>query len=148
MPLCSCWRVGSRIELHVKLKLAATLKRRGDGMKPSNQPPSIVYSHFTRVLTGTPIQNSLDDLYSLFKFIRFDPYDNYETFRTHFGNFLSSAKTSRDPEKGFRKIQVYLSSSTTYTYQYAEYFMRGANRKNQKYGSERQAYPGIATENN
>lgn len=42
-----------------------------------------------RVLTGTSIQNSLEDLYSLFLYLRFEPYDDYERFRTSIFNCLS-----------------------------------------------------------
>ncbi|XP_073297855.1 helicase-like transcription factor CHR28 isoform X2 [Primulina huaijiensis] len=54
-------------------------------------------------LSGTPIQNSIDELFSYFRFLRYDPYDKYKTF-------VSSIKTliSRDSAKGYKKLQVVL----------------------------------------
>ena len=58
-------------------------------------------------LSGTPLQNSIDDLYSYFKFLRLDTLSNY-------GNFVSLI---RDPiscnnpeirESGFRRLHAYL----------------------------------------
>ncbi|XP_073138962.1 helicase-like transcription factor CHR28 isoform X2 [Henckelia pumila] len=54
-------------------------------------------------LSGTPIQNSIDELFSYFRFLRYDPYDKYKTF-------VSSIKAliSRDSAKGYKKLQVVL----------------------------------------
>lgn len=40
----------------------------------------------TLPLSGTPIQNSIDDVYSLFKFLRYSPWDNYPVFERVFSN--------------------------------------------------------------
>ncbi|KAG8377152.1 hypothetical protein BUALT_Bualt09G0138800 [Buddleja alternifolia] len=54
-------------------------------------------------LSGTPIQNSIDELFSYFRFLRYDPYDKYKTF-------VSSIKAliSRDSAKGYKKLQIVL----------------------------------------
>ncbi|PWY99164.1 hypothetical protein BCV70DRAFT_207358 [Testicularia cyperi] len=38
-------------------------------------------------LTGTPVQNSLDDLYPLIRFMRLDPFMEWSTWRTFCGQF-------------------------------------------------------------
>lgn len=54
-------------------------------------------------LSGTPIQNSVDELFSYFRFLRYDPYDKYKTF----GSSIK-ALISRDSNKGYKKLQVVL----------------------------------------
>ncbi|KAL7095059.1 hypothetical protein ACP275_10G001500 [Erythranthe tilingii] len=54
-------------------------------------------------LSGTPIQNSIDELFSYFRFLRYDPYDKYKTF----GSSIK-ALISRDSVKGYKKLQVVL----------------------------------------
>ncbi|CAH9081361.1 unnamed protein product [Cuscuta epithymum] len=56
-------------------------------------------------LSGTPIQNSIDDLYSYFRFLRFDPYSSYKIF-------CSSLKVpiQKHPSSGYRKLQAVLKT--------------------------------------
>ncbi|KAL3654849.1 hypothetical protein CASFOL_000635 [Castilleja foliolosa] len=54
-------------------------------------------------LSGTPIQNSVDELYSYFRFLRYDPYDKFKTF----GSSIK-ALILRDSSKGYKKLQVVL----------------------------------------
>lgn len=42
-------------------------------------------------LTGTPVQNRLEDLFALIKFLRFQPFDNVSTFRKHILGPLSKS---------------------------------------------------------
>jgi DNA repair protein RAD5 len=51
-------------------------------------------------MTGTPIQNSLDDLYSLLKFLEYSPYADY--------SFWKSSIADRLAQKGFALLQSIL----------------------------------------
>ncbi len=51
-------------------------------------------------MTGTPIQNSLDDLYSLLKFLQYSPYADY--------SFWKSSIADRLTQKGFALLQSIL----------------------------------------
>ncbi|KAA8519836.1 hypothetical protein F0562_014074 [Nyssa sinensis] len=56
-------------------------------------------------LSGTPIQNAVDDLYSYFRFLRYDPYAVYKSF-------CSTIKVpiNRNPTNGYRKLQAVLKT--------------------------------------
>ncbi|GER44305.1 SNF2 domain-containing protein [Striga asiatica] len=54
-------------------------------------------------LSGTPIQNSVDELYSYFRFLRYDPYDKFKKFSSSIKSFIL-----RDSVKGYKKLQVIL----------------------------------------
>ncbi|RAL45745.1 unnamed protein product [Cuscuta campestris] len=54
-------------------------------------------------LSGTPIQNSIDELFSYFRFLRYDPYADYKTF-------CSGVKfpIAMNPVQGYKKLQAIL----------------------------------------
>ncbi|XP_010908905.1 helicase-like transcription factor CHR28 isoform X1 [Elaeis guineensis] len=54
-------------------------------------------------LSGTPMQNAIDDLYSYFRFLKYDPYAVYSSF-------CASIKypISRNASQGYKKLQAVL----------------------------------------
>ena len=51
-------------------------------------------------LSGTPVQNAVDDLYSYFRFLNYAPYSDYKVFQLKIKNSLAE-----NPSIGFRKLQ-------------------------------------------
>ncbi|VAH64754.1 unnamed protein product [Triticum turgidum subsp. durum] len=56
-------------------------------------------------LSGTPIQNAVEDLFSYFKFLRYEPYCEYKHFCT-----MIKMPISRNPINGYKKLQVVLKT--------------------------------------
>lgn len=54
-------------------------------------------------LSGTPIQNSIDDLYSYFRFLRYAPWDVYKKFQHDIKEPIN-----RNPNDGYKKLQAIL----------------------------------------
>lgn len=55
------------------------------------------------ILSGTPIQNSVSDLYSYFRFLKWAPFDKQAVFRSQIADVIK-----RNAEKGYRKLQQIL----------------------------------------
>ncbi|KAL7088914.1 hypothetical protein ACP275_13G157400 [Erythranthe tilingii] len=56
-------------------------------------------------LSGTPIQNAIDDLYSYFRFLRHEPYAIFKTFCEQI-----KAPIHRNPKDGYKKLQAVLKT--------------------------------------
>ena len=56
-------------------------------------------------LSGTPLQNNVDDLFSYFRFLRYEPYGDPGAFRT-----MVKDPIRADPAVGFRRLQVILKA--------------------------------------
>lgn len=54
-------------------------------------------------LSGTPIQNAIDDLYSYFRFLKYDPYAVYKSFYN-----TIKVPISRNSLQGYKKLQAVL----------------------------------------
>ncbi|XP_020223228.1 helicase-like transcription factor CHR28 [Cajanus cajan] len=54
-------------------------------------------------LSGTPIQNSIDDLYSYFRFLKYDPYAVYKSFYN-----TIKVPISKNAIQGYKKLQAVL----------------------------------------
>ncbi|WJX21628.1 Helicase-like transcription factor chr28 [Trifolium repens] len=54
-------------------------------------------------LSGTPIQNTIDDLYSYFRFLKYDPYAVYKSFYN-----TIKVPISRNSIQGYKKLQAVL----------------------------------------
>ncbi|TRM67085.1 SNF2 family N-terminal domain-containing protein [Schizophyllum amplum] len=62
---------------------------------------------FRWCLTGTPMQNNVSELYSLFEFLRIKPLNDLEHFNTHIANPL---KNGRGATRAMKRLQVVLKA--------------------------------------
>ncbi|XP_051135086.1 helicase-like transcription factor CHR28 [Andrographis paniculata] len=56
-------------------------------------------------LSGTPIQNAIDDLYSYFRFLRHEPYSVFKTFCEQI-----KVPVHKNPKTGYKKLQAVLKT--------------------------------------
>ncbi|XP_044968034.1 helicase-like transcription factor CHR28 [Hordeum vulgare subsp. vulgare] len=54
-------------------------------------------------LSGTPMQNTIDDLYSYFRFLKYEPYSSFSLFRS-----MIKGPISRGSSQGYKKLQTVL----------------------------------------
>jgi SNF2 family DNA or RNA helicase len=54
-------------------------------------------------LSGTPMQNTIDDLYSYFRFLKYEPYSTYGSFQSMIKNPISKGSS-----QGYKKLQTVL----------------------------------------
>ncbi|OCL07117.1 hypothetical protein AOQ84DRAFT_398656 [Glonium stellatum] len=60
-------------------------------------------------MTGTPMMNTIDDLYSLIHFLRIRPYNDQQQFNVHFGRPLKSSNRGEN-KAAMKKLQVLLKA--------------------------------------
>ncbi|GLI60468.1 hypothetical protein VaNZ11_002626 [Volvox africanus] len=64
-----------------------------------------LFAHCRWCLSGTPIQNTVDDLYSYFRFLRYAPYCESRKFKE-----LIKVKIAEKPEIGYKFLQAVLQT--------------------------------------
>ncbi|KAI9203791.1 SNF2 family N-terminal domain-containing protein [Polychytrium aggregatum] len=65
-----------------------------------------LYSNYRFCLTGTPIQNNLDELYSLFRFLRVKPYCDYATYKREVSDPFKQSR----PKTAIKRLQIILKA--------------------------------------
>jgi SNF2 family DNA or RNA helicase len=61
-------------------------------------------------LTGTPMMNSVSELYSLIHFLRIRPYNEFSRFQTEFKCLTKGDSTDREAKRAMQKLQAVLKA--------------------------------------
>ncbi|EIE90943.1 hypothetical protein RO3G_15654 [Rhizopus delemar RA 99-880] len=94
----------SKVKLHrVILDEAHTIKNKAT---IAAQGCCQIESTYRWCMTATPIQNKVDELYSLIKFLRIRPFCEWEEFR----DAISKPMRSSNPEKGIKAAHVLMKA--------------------------------------
>ncbi|GAX83731.1 hypothetical protein CEUSTIGMA_g11156.t1 [Chlamydomonas eustigma] len=62
-----------------------------------------LHAQYRWCLSGTPIQNTIEDLFSYFKFLKYSPYNEQSSFK-----HLIKDKISANPDAGYKLLQAIL----------------------------------------
>ena len=58
----------------------------------ANQAMCLLKAKYRITMTGTPVHNSLNDLYSQIKFLKFNPLDDFNTWKYYFPSKLNNER--------------------------------------------------------
>ncbi|MFI0434468.1 MAG: SNF2-related protein [Parachlamydiaceae bacterium] len=90
---------------YIVLDEAQHIKNRGTR---NAQSVKLVQAHHRLILTGTPIENSLDELWSLFDFLMPGLLSSYDRFVEKYIRFPSSQQSSKNLETLRRKVAPFI----------------------------------------